>query len=486
MVEKTNQNKVTSLIKDINQIDFRTLAEDAPVMLWLTNRQGENIFSNNVYKLFIGRENVEKMGGKAWFNALHPDDQQTCLNVFNDAFETHKSFEMEYRLKRRDGEYRHILDRGEPYINNDGQFSGFIGSSTDISDGKLSEDKLKKSHRELMQYNHEISLINQLNSYLQVCRSLPETYPVIYHYAEQIFPDWAGSLYLFNENKTLVESVTSWGDNSVKSAAVIEPDDCWALRQGKEHLGLDPDNRLSCNHIDSDVKNYTCVPIIAQGEMLGMLHMEYCGQMVFTKDEENQRYFESRQRLMKTTTDNLAISLVSLKLREALKHQSIRDPLTYLFNRRYMEESLEREICRCSRANSSVGIIMSDIDHFKNFNDTYGHDAGDIVLLEFAKLLTACFRESDIVCRYGGEEFIIIMPAAEQTLVMQRAQRMCEKVRTLKIIYEGKALPHITASFGVACLNDDFAQADIIVKLADSALYEAKESGRDQVVLYTD
>lgn len=478
-----DERVVGQQVKQDNIIDFKVLAEDAPVMLWITNSTGENIFTNNIYKTFMGRENVEKLGGKAWFNALHPDDQKSCLTMFDEAFLTHKSFVMEYRLKRHDGEYRYILDRGEPYINSAGQFGGFIGSSTDVTEQKLSEQGLKKSHQELIQYNQEMGLINELNSYLQVCRGLAETYPVIDHYAEQIFPEWAGSLYLFNDKKTIAEAITSWGN--VRSEAVIEPDDCWALRQGKQHVALDVNNRLSCNHVGEEVERYVCTPIIAQGDMLGMLHMEYCGEEIFENDEEEQRYFESRQRLMKTTADNLALSLVSLKLREALKRQSIRDPLTHLFNRRFMEESLEREISRCERAEVGLGVILVDIDHFKKINDTYGHDAGDIVLVEFAKFLQEYFREGDIICRFGGEEFIVIVPGAPKHLVVERATQLCYKLHEVNIYYEGKKLPNITASFGVAYLEpDNYKQSDIIVKLADNALYQAKRGGRDQVVVY--
>ena len=485
MVEQELQdNDNQQLSKEIDQIDFKTLAEDAPVMLWLTNSTGENIFSNSIYKNFIGRENVEKMGGKAWFLALHPDDQQFCLNTFSDAFQTHKAFDMEYRLKRRDGEYRYILDRGEPYINKNGIFSGFIGSSTDISERKTSEDDLQKSHQELMQYNQEMSLINQLNSYLQVCRTLPETYPVISHYAEQIFPDWAGNLYLFNETKTLVESTTMWGEVRVKSEDIISPDDCWALRQGREHIAIEIENRLTCNHVHNDIDSYTCVPIIAQGEMLGMIHMEYIGHFGFETDEERQRYFQSRERLMKIAADNLALSLVSLNLREALKHQSIRDPLTSLFNRRYMEESLQMEVSKTARSGEGLGIVMADIDHFKKFNDSYGHDAGDTVLVAFAKLLKNTFRDSDIICRYGGEEFIIIMPGIELELVAERANELCIMVKELELFYDDKLLPNVTASFGVSHLSDNINDATELIKLADVALYKAKKAGRDQVVLF--
>jgi diguanylate cyclase (GGDEF)-like protein/PAS domain S-box-containing protein len=485
MDEQVEQPPSLEVVPEEKLIDFRSLAEDVPVMLWQTNSDGENIFSNNRYKSFIGRESVEKLGGKAWFNALHPDDQKTCLAIFSEAFQTHKAFVMEYRLKRHDGEYRYILDRGEPYINRGGKFGGFIGSSSDITVRRLSEDELKKSHQELIQYNNEMSLINELNAYLQVCRGLSETYPVIYHYAEQIFPDWVGSLYLFNDNKTLAESITSWGSRPVRSIDVIAPDDCWALRQGKEHIAIDTTNRLLCNHAHEDIDSYTCTPIIAQGEMLGILHLEYAGDRQFESEDAQQRYFESRQRLMKITADNLGLSLVSLKLREALKHQSIRDPLTSLFNRRYMEESLERETSRCERAGEGLGVIMVDIDHFKKFNDDFGHDAGDVVLVEFAEFMTAYFRQSDIICRFGGEEFIVIMPGAPKNLVVERATQLCHKLHDVEVYYESKKLPSVTASFGVSYLpGDDYKQAGIIVKLADTALYAAKRAGRDQVIVY--
>lgn len=294
-----------------------------------------------------------------------------------------------------------------------------------------------------------------------------------------------GSLYLFNDKKTLVEAITSWGSRPTRSIDIIAPDDCWALRQGKEHIAIDTSNRLRCNHTQEDIAGYACTPIIDQGEMLGILHMEYVGDGDFESEDSQQRYFNSRQRLMKITADNLALSLVSLKLREALKHQSIRAPLTALFNRRYMEESLERETARCERAGEGLGVIMVDIDHFKRFNDDFGHEAGDVVLVEFAEFMTAYFRQSDIVCRFGGEEFIVIMPEAPKHLVVERATQLCYKLHDVEVYYESKKLPSVTASFGVSYLPaDDYKQASIIVKLADTALYAAKRAGRDQVIVY--
>lgn len=482
MNDHDNKLELDAKVFDISTIDFKTLAEDAPVTLWLTDTKGKIIFTNNQYKNFIGREKVEKLGGGAWFNALHPDDREYCLTVFEDAFQTYKPFKMEYRLKRRDGEYRTFIDHGEPYIDGSGTFSGFVGSSTDITEQKMSEDELKKSHEELTQYNNEMNLINQLNSYLQVCRTIDETYPIVSYYSEQIFPDCSGSLYLFHENKSLVESKAAWGTTPVKSALILPPDDCWSLRQGKKHTTLDNDERLRCKHVEHGVMNYICEPIIAQGEMLGMLHIQFNAANTKTGTEKTN-YIESRQRLIKITADNLALSLVSLKLREALQVQSVRDPLTSLFNRRHMEESLEREIHRCYRSKQGLGVIMADIDHFKKFNDTYGHDAGDVVLIAFANVLSNHFRSSDIVCRFGGEEFIIIMPETSKKDVLLRAEELCKLISKVENLYDGKLLPSVTASFGIAYLDGVVKDKNVLIKAADLALYEAKNAGRNRVVL---
>ena len=463
-------------------INFKTLAEDAPVTLWLTDIAGNIIFTNNQYKNFIGRDKVEKQGGAAWFSALHPEDKDYCLTVFKDAFETFKPFTMEYRLKRRDGEYRHFIDNGEPYIDNLGKFAGFVGSSTDITEQKLSEDELKKSHDELTLYNEEMNLINKLNSYLQVCRSIDETYPIVSYYSEQIFPDCTGALYLFNDKKTIVESMAAWGSKKIQSAAILDPDDCWSLRQGREHSALDNDERLRCRHVEDGTMNYICEPIIAQGEMLGMLHIEL-HEDHHKEGDDKIHYLESRKRLIKIAADNLALSLVSLKLREALRAQSVRDSMTSLYNRRYMEESLEREIHRCVRGKVGLGMIMADVDHFKSFNDKYGHDAGDMVLVEVAKLLMNSFRSSDVVCRFGGEEFIIIMPELDKQKVIQRAEELCSHFAELELMYQGKPLPQITASFGVVFVDGVVVDKSEILKAADVALYEAKEAGRNRVVV---
>jgi diguanylate cyclase (GGDEF)-like protein/PAS domain S-box-containing protein len=464
-----------------DETDFKIVAEDAPVMLWLTNSEAKIVFTNSKWKQFVGASSDSNISGDAWLTALHADDQENCLAIFNNAFTSHQPFEMEYRLRRFDGQYRYILDTGEPYINKEGKFSGFIGSSTDITDRKNYENQLRLSQMELTQHNREMALINELNSYLQVCRSLQETHPIIQYYAKQIFTDQTGALYLLDESHSLVEAVVTWGDNSFFSSLIICPDDCWALRQGRLHVVEEPANAILCKHItEHAAQGYVCAPAIAQGEMIGFL----CVTLGDNRNDKRLTWtsVESRTRLISLAADNLAMALVSLKLREALRNRSLHDPMTQLFNRRYLDETLAYELTNCHRSGKTLGVIMIDIDHFKTYNDTYGHDVGDYVLIEIAEIIRAKLREGDVACRYGGEEMVIILVGASKEITYERAELVRAAIEKHPFSFKGKSQAGVTASLGVAAYPDDGATATLLLKSADTALYLAKESGRNKVV----
>jgi diguanylate cyclase (GGDEF)-like protein len=181
--------------------------------------------------------------------------------------------------------------------------------------------------------------------------------------------------------------------------------------------------------------------------------------------------------------EQLGLSVANLRLREALRNQSIRDPLTGLFNRRFLEETLEREIRRAVRSEQALGLLMLDLDHFKKFNDTYGHEAGDSVLRETALFLAKSVRAEDIVCRFGGEEFVVILPLADLHATQARAERIRSKLRDLTVMHQGRSLGMITASLGVSALPDHGTARSALLEAADAALYRAKREGRDRVVV---
>ena len=171
---------------------------------------------------------------------------------------------------------------------------------------------------------------------------------------------------------------------------------------------------------------------------------------------------------------------------QRLQEESIHDPLTGLYNRRYLEDSLQRETRLAARVQQGLGIIMFDLDHFKRFNDTYGHDAGDAVLRETAALLLKNVRAEDIVCRYGGEEFVIILPMAGFQIAFDRAERICQKVHELDLLYRGESVGKITISAGVAGFPEHGLVPAHLLRAADDALYRAKHEGRDRVVAAAD
>jgi len=172
-----------------------------------------------------------------------------------------------------------------------------------------------------------------------------------------------------------------------------------------------------------------------------------------------------------------------LKSQELLREQSVRDHLTGLFNRRYMEETLERELLRASRKHLSLGIIMLDVDEFKHFNDAYGHAAGDVILRELGILLLSQVRGEDIACRYGGDEFILIMPDASREVTHERAELICELAKQFRLQFEGRSLAPVTLSLGVAVFPEHGAMSTGILRAADAALYRAKHDGRGRVVV---
>jgi diguanylate cyclase (GGDEF)-like protein len=192
---------------------------------------------------------------------------------------------------------------------------------------------------------------------------------------------------------------------------------------------------------------------------------------------------EAKRQLATTVAEHIALALASLKLRETLKLQSIRDPLTGLYNRRHLEECLERELKKAMRGHRSVGAIMIDLDHFKQVNDTFGHPAGDAVLKTLAKFLRNHTRAGDVVCRYGGEEFLIILPEAGLQDTLERAERLRNDVRNIDFHHRGQALGMVTLSVGVAAYPEHGLTSESLLQAADEALYRAKAEGRDRVVV---
>ena len=216
--------------------------------------------------------------------------------------------------------------------------------------------------------------------------------------------------------------------------------------------------------------------MMAHGETLGLLCVGADGL-----SPEGQEFPELR--LIRALAEHSSLALANLKMREVLRTQSVRDPLTNLYNRRYMEEFLDGQLSRATRKSSSLALIMLDVDHFKQFNDRFGHDAGDMVLRSLGSLLLSYLRKEDVVCRYGGEEFTVILPDASHDSASSRAEQLRNAVKEIVLDFRGQALPPISISVGLAVFPADGTTREALLKSADTALYKAKANGRDCVVL---
>jgi diguanylate cyclase (GGDEF)-like protein/PAS domain S-box-containing protein len=325
---------------------------------------------------------------------------------------------------------------------------------------------------ELQRRNDEISLLNEMSDLLQTCRTDEEAATIIRQVVPQFFPNLVGALYIISASRVHAEALTSWG--VLEMPRVCSPDECWALRRGRVHLVQPSRAGLICQHLPRPLPETTlCVPMMAQGEMLGMLNL--CSVVGSLS--------EAQQQLAVTVSEHLSLALSNVRLRETLRHQAIRDPLTGMYNRRYMEESLERELRRAARHGTPLGVMMLDLDHFKRFNDTFGHAAGDVVLREVGHLLQHYLRGEDIACRYGGEEFTLILIDAPLSVVVQRANQIREAVKALTISHHGQSLGIASISLGVAMFPEHGLTSEKLVRSADAALYRAKEAGRDRVIV---
>jgi diguanylate cyclase (GGDEF)-like protein len=343
--------------------------------------------------------------------------------------------------------------------------------------------KLTAWVNELKQRNREIATLNQMGDMLPACRTMGEIFSVTAEAVEDLFVGESGALFMLNAPRTLLERVASWGD-SAKNPSDFTPEACWCVRRGKAYRFERPGPGQSCEHVKAPPPyGSLCVPLIAHGEVWGVLHHIFASPDPSQSEEELVQHMESQQSLTATVSDHLGLAIANLRLRDKLRELSVRDPLTNLFNRRYMEETLERETKRARRDRSNLGVVMIDVDHFKRFNDSHGHDVGDLVLTSLATLLARSIREEDVACRYGGEEFCVLLPGADVESTTRRAEQMRQAVeRDLRIDYRDQVL-RVTVSMGVAVYPVHAEEAARIIEAADAALYRAKEEGRNRVVV---
>jgi diguanylate cyclase (GGDEF)-like protein/PAS domain S-box-containing protein len=340
---------------------------------------------------------------------------------------------------------------------------------------KLNED-LTEMVGEMKQRDREMSRLNYMNDLLQACATQDEAYAVIALMAGELFLGHSGFLAILNPRDRRLATVARWGDSAVMLSA-FDLADCWAMRRGQSHEVVDPNTGLVCRHFSGQpAGGYTCVPLTVQGDTLGLLCV--------ISSMSDAKLISVKEQFVVTMGEAIKLSLSNLRLREKLRQQATLDTLTGLYNRRYLDETLARELHGAARRKSPLCVAMLDLDHFKRYNDELGHEAGDDLLRRLGQVLRDNSRKSDISCRYGGEEFLLVFPDSSLADTHQRVEQIRLLVKDFVFRNTDQPSGRITISAGVAQASAEGGTATELLRAADEALYAAKEAGRDRVVEY--
>ena len=314
-------------------------------------------------------------------------------------------------------------------------------------------------------------LLSRMTQRLQGSESRHDIIELTRLFAPQIAPGLAGRLYVLDTRDNLMTCVARWLDVSGGDAA-FTPDECWALRRGQMHSPGRDLVDIPCKHLSAVAATRAiCVPLIAQNETIGLLSFEKINE-----DREPPYVY------LELMAETLALALANQKLRDELIEKAMYDPLTGMRNRYHLEEALHACISQAEASGAPVSCLMIDIDYFKTLNDQYGHDAGDAALKEIARAMRATLSDTAQAFRYGGEEFLVLLPGMAEAQAHALATRIMHQVSGLSLRYNGQEIGPVSVSIGLATWPDH-ARRENLVKNADIALYLAKEMGRSRIVV---
>jgi diguanylate cyclase (GGDEF)-like protein/PAS domain S-box-containing protein len=470
---------------------LNSLIENNPLGIVVHNREGRVQLCNEAFANLFLYSREEIVGHILDPLISQPDDIGEAKALTTRAT-AGNSVHQTVSRRRKDGKTLD-LDLHAVAISLDGQTDGAYAIYKDISEqvkaAALARDHSESLNRlvnELQLRTAQMTLLNEMGDLLQCSATSGEAHAVVGQIARRLFlASTGGALFVFKSSRNLLEAVASWGASDVSDQA-FAPDACWGLRRGQPCWSEHPGGVVICSHLKNPVPaSYLCVPLVAQGDTLGVLHIQYDLIKNNTGTEDFESLQESQQRLAVAVGGRVALSLASLLLRETLRDQSIRDPLTGLFNRRFMEDALGRELQRAKRRRHSLVVVFADLDHFKRFNDIHGHDAGDTVLRSMAGLFKQHFRGEDVVCRYGGEEFAFILPESSAKNAAKRLEQLRQVAKKHKITYKEQVLDAVTFSVGIATYPENGLTGEALLQTADACLYESKANGRDCVTIAT-
>jgi len=494
---------------------YRLLLETAAEGVWMLDRSGRTTYANAAMAQMLGHAEITP--GSCWLDYAFAEDraagERYMRRRMGGVREKH-----EFRFRRADGGAIHTIISTAPVMDSDGEVIGMLGFITDISQRVEMSRQLKQLNRELEQrveqrtaeletsylelarevvvreyvqdelkasnerlnhylcelqkHNDDITRLNALSDRLHACNEREELLRILEQGCRDLFQCEGGGLFEWRgEQLYLLEA--AWGEGG-ELVWPLPSEVRAALRRGSLFpRGLE--QQEDCVSLLPSQNSFVlCAPLQTRGVNLGVLALTRAVPFWTGQPLTDQKFGQ----IVHALTEHTALALNNLTLREQLREQSVSDPLTGLYNRRYLYEQMAHEMARWERNREPFALILLDIDHFKRFNDHYGHDLGDEVLIALASLLQEHVRKSDVPCRLGGEEFVVLLAGADRLQALARAETIRESVKTLHL----PRLEHghtISVSAGIAVFPEHGGSTPALVRAADEALYESKRRGRD-------
>jgi diguanylate cyclase (GGDEF)-like protein/PAS domain S-box-containing protein len=478
IIRDVTEHRLAEEGKRISEERYRELFENAYDMVYTHDLAGNITSINKAAERVLGYSRAEALQLR-FGQLVAPEFKQAARRMIDRQIANEAPTTQELEVIAKDGS-RVTLEVSNRLVFREGKPFGIQGIARDISERKKSEDALQTANKkleawvqELEQRNREMAMLSEMGDILRACLTTEEVYEVIVRVSQDIFPVQGGALFVMAPLRNMVESVAEWGDSS-QMESTFTPDACWALRRGRVHWVEDTRVGLLCKHLQSpSPRGYLCVPMMAQSEAVGVLHLTY---------SEESHMPVAKQRLAMAMAERVAMALSNLRLHESLRNQSIRDQLTELFNRSFMEESLELELRRSLRTQASLSVIMIVLDDFQGINESSGLDAGDSILRRTAMLIQANVRKGDVACRFSGHAFVVVLPHTSYDVSLQRAETFCNLIRTLDFKYQNDRECRVTASVGLAIFPDHGQTVEALLSSAEAAVCRARNDGGDCVV----
>lgn len=345
------------------------------------------------------------------------------------------------------------------------------------------EDAERRSRGALDDMRRREQNTNQITEFidwLQCARSIDELYEIARQSCSGLFPGSDGQLFIYSNSRDVLDGVATWGSQQL--IRNMQPHDCWSLRRGHIFRFGQGLVQIPCGHVDApevgEQSPYLCMPIVAHGDTVGLLHLQFPDADRHCAIDMHIVTFAQR------CAELLGIAIANVQLRDELHEQSTRDPLTGLYNRRYFQERCRAELKMAARDGAQIALVAFDIDDFKQYNDRFGHEAGDKVLCALGDIVRAEFPGRQVAARIGGEEFSVLLPVCGVEAADGTVREFVKAVNAAEMRYLDKPLPPISVSAGLALFPHHASELHELARIADQAMYRAKDLGKNRVVVH--